>query len=272
MTTLDAKGLELVQKAQSQSVIIAGFFEAREFSKAMNEIRSLAEEANRYFDELAPWKTIDSEPEKTHQVLTSTLNVFRILAIYLKPVMPEYSEKVEALFQQKNYQWSDAQTILENHQLNSFEALITRIEKEKLDLIMSETKALNEVIKTEKAASLTAPVETKDSSTIDIEDFMKIDLRVAEIIKAEAIPEAEKLLRLEVNLGPMGTRQIIAGIKAAYDPSTLVGRLVIVVANLKPRKMKFGMSEGMVLAAGPGAPQLFVLSPDPGAKPGDPVK
>jgi methionyl-tRNA synthetase len=274
MTTLDAKGLELVKKAQSQSALIAGFFEAREFSKAMNEIRSLAEEANRYFDELAPWKTIDTGPEKTHQVLTSTLNVFRILAIYLKPVMPEYGEKVETLFNEKNYQWSDSQKILQNHQLNSFEALITRIEKEKLDLIMSETKELNEVIKTEKAASLTAPAAaaSKDAGTIDIEDFMKIDLRVAEIVKAEAIPEAEKLLRLEVNLGPMGTRQIIAGIKAAYDPATLVGRKVVVVANLKPRKMKFGMSEGMVLAAGPGAPQLFVLSPDPGAKPGDPVK
>ena len=274
MTTMDTKGKALVERAQSKGSEIQKNFDSREFSKALSEIRSLAEEANRYFDELAPWKTVDTDPAGTFQVLTSTLNLFRILAIYLKPVMPEYTEKVEKLFNEKPYTWKDSAKTLENHTLNEFTALITRIEKEKIELIMKETKELNEVIQKEKAQSSTAApsAAAKDSSVIEIDDFMKIDLRVAEILTAEAIPEAEKLLRLKVSLGAMGERQIIAGIKAAYDPAKLVGRKVVVVANLKPRKMKFGMSEGMVLAAGAGAPDLFVLSPDPGAKAGDPVK
>lgn len=271
MTTLDAQGGLLVNRARAKSQTIAELFEAREYSKAMNEIRSIADEANRYFDEKAPWKTVDSDPASTFQVLTSTLNVFRILAVYLKPVLPAYVEKVEKLFNQKLDSWASAQDLLENHQLNNFEPLITRIEPEKLKAIMDDTKALNEVIQKEKKQAQTA-APAQDDGFIEIDLFQKIDLRVAEILVAEAVPEADKLLRLKVSLGPMGERQIFAGIKAAYDPSQLVGRKVVVVANLKPRKMKFGMSEGMVLAAGPGAPNLFVLSPDQGAKAGDPVK
>ncbi len=277
MTTCDTEGLKLVQRAQSKSSEIAQLFETREFSKAMTEIRSLAEEANRYFDEKAPWKTIDTATNETIQVLTSTLNIFRILGIYLKPVLPEFTLKVEKLFKEAPYTWSDAQKTLSAHQINDFEPLITRIEAEKVAAIMTETKKLAEEIQKEKqsvktsAPAQAAPAIT-DDGFIDIDTFNKVDLRVAEIVEAEAVPEADKLLRLKVSLGEMGTRQIFAGIKAAYDPLKLVGRKVLVVANLRPRKMKFGMSEGMVLAAGPGAPDLFVMSPDPGAKAGDKVK
>lgn len=275
MTECDPEGLKIVQKAQGKSAEIAQLFESREFSKAMTEIRSLAEEANRYFDEKAPWKTVDVDLAGTVKVLTSTLNIFRVLGIYLKPVLPEFSAKVEKLFKEQPYMWADAQKTLTNHQISDFEALITRIEADKIKAIMDDTKKVAEAIQKEKASIKTTPVAAApaaDDGFIDIEAFGKVDLRIAEIVEAEAIPEADKLLRLKVSLGDLGTRQIIAGIKAAYDPTKLLGRKVLVVANLRPRKMKFGMSEGMVLAAGPGAPDLFILSPDPGAKAGDKVK
>lgn len=274
MTTVDPEGLELLKKAQALAPELAQLFETREYSKAMNEIRSMADLTNRYFDEKAPWKTLETNPESTFQVLTSTLNVFRVLAIYLKPVLPDYISKVENLFQEKFESWQDSQKILENHTLNKFEPLITRIEPDKIKAIMEETKTLNESIQKEKKLAQTKP-SNPDSNTngiIEIDEFQKIDLRVAEILAAEAVPEADKLLRLKVSLGPMGERQIFAGIKSAYNPQDLIGRKVVIVANLKPRKMKFGMSEGMVLAAGPGAPNLFILSPDSGAQAGDPVK
>lgn len=277
MTECDADGLKLVEKTLNAGKSIGDLFETREFSKAMTEIRTLAEEANRYFDEKAPWKTVSQDQAGTVKVLTSTLNIFRSLAVYLKPVLPSYVTKVEKLFGEKPYIWTDAQKILKNHKINPFEALITRIETEKTKAIMDDTKKVAEALQKEKAAIKTAAptAATAGDGTIEIEDFQKIDLRVGEVLQAEAIPEADKLLRLQVSLGELGTRQIIAGIKAAYDPSKLIGRKLLIVANLKPRKMKFGISEGMVLAAGsgaPGTPDLFVLSPDQGAKAGDKVK
>ncbi|MFN8791863.1 MAG: methionine--tRNA ligase [Bdellovibrionales bacterium] len=281
MSTCEAEGLKLVKKSQAKAREIAELFDRKEFSKAMTEIRSLADEANRFFDEKAPWKTAETDTAGTIQVLTSTLNIFRCLAIYLKPVLPSYAEKVERLFQEAPYTWADSQKTLENHTIAPFEALITRIESEKVKAIMDETQKETEQIQKEKQAAKTNPTPSpaaakpegaSDGGYIDIEDFSKVDLRVAEVIQAEAVPEADKLLKIQVDLGELGRRQIFAGIKAAYDPKTLVGRKLLVVANLKPRKMKFGMSEGMILAAGPGAPDLFVLSPDAGAKAGDKVK
>jgi methionyl-tRNA synthetase len=275
MSECDPEGLKIVQKAQSKAKEVSQLFENREFSKALTEIRNLADETNRYFDDKAPWKTVDLDLPGTVQVLTSTLNVFRILSIYLKPVLPEFVTKVEKLFKESPYKWDDSQKTLSNYQISEFEPLITRIEAEKVKAIMDETKQLTEVVQKEKQAAKTitapTPAATNDGF-IDIETFGKVDLRIAEILEADAIPEADKLLRLKVSLGELGTKQIFAGIKAAYDPAKLVGRKVLVVANLRPRKMKFGMSEGMVLAAGPGAPDIFILSPDAGAKAGDKVK
>jgi methionyl-tRNA synthetase len=290
----DAQGWDLLKKAQTKSEEIAVHYENREFVKAINEIRALADEANRYFDEKAPWKTLESDPVGTKKVLSTTLNLFRMLAIYLKPVLPLYTAKVEKLFNEKPYSWGSSQVVLQNHRINPYEHLATRIDPVKVKAMMdSNKKEIEEkAARDSKAGFVKGPVSPSAATSasqvtqavtpadrnadqppvISIDDFNKIDLRVAEILEAEEIKEADKLLRLKVSLGPLGERQIIAGIKSAYKPEQLKGRQVVVVANLAPRKMKFGMSEGMVIAAGAGGSELFVLSPDQGAKPGDKVK
>lgn len=289
MSELDAEGKKLVAAAQAKAEEIAKHYENRDFLKAINEIRGIADEANRYFDEKAPWKTVEADPVGTKKVLTTTLNIYRMLAIYLKPVLPSYVEKVEKLFNEKPYSWQSLGQVLENHKINAYEHLATRIDPLKVKAMMDANKKelADKAALDAKAGFVKGPVATAGSTApaagaadrnaetpgvITIDDFGKVDLRVAEIIEAEEIKEADKLLRLKVSLGPLGERQIIAGIKAAYSPEKLKGRKVLVVANLAPRKMKFGMSEGMVLAAGSGGSDLFVLSPDDGAKPGDKVK
>ncbi len=294
MSEPDEQGLQLIQSAQKKSAEIAAHFEGREFVKAINEIRSLADEANRYFDEKAPWKTLEADPVATKKVLTTTLNIFRMLAVFLKPVLPEYSGKVEKLFNEPAYLWKSAEVILKNHKINSYEHLASRIDPLKVKAMMeSNKKELEEKAALDKKSGFVkGPVAATGATTtgssaagkapadrnaelpseITIDDFSKIDLRIALVEEAEEIKEADKLLRLKVSLGPLGHRQIIAGIKSAYPADKLKGKLVLVVANLAPRKMKFGMSEGMVLAAGAGGSELYVLSPDSGAKPGDKVK
>ncbi len=271
MSSPDAQGQKLIALAQNRSEEIAKHYEARDFVKVTQEIRALADEANRYFDEKAPWKTLESDPAATKQVLTTTLNIFRILSIYLKPILPYYTAKVEKLFGEKPYAWSDIQKTLSNSDIADYEHLANRIEADKITAMLEESRALNEKL-AKKPAAEKAPAKTSEKATeIEFDDFMKIDLRIATVIEAEEIKEADKLLRLKVDIGGE-TRQIIAGIKAAYSPEKLIGRQVLVCANLKPRKMKFGMSEGMVLAAGEGGSDLFVLSPDSGAKAGQRVK
>lgn len=294
MSDLDEEGLRLCQKAQLSLKQVANLFEEREFSKAISELRGLADEANRYFDEKAPWKTLESDPEGTKKVLTTTLNLFRLIAIGLTPVMPAYSEKVASLLGESrqlapgesSYKWSDAETLLKNRPITDYQHLATRLDPLQIEKMIEETKAANEALqkmraqaKTKTQATGQAPAQANKTasaatttSLIEIEDFQKVDLRIATIREAEEIPEADKLLRLKVEIAPNEFRQIIAGIKAAYSASRLVGRQVLVVANLKPRKMKFGVSEGMVLAAGDGGADLFVLSPDTGAKTGSRVK
>lgn len=274
----DAEGIALVKMAQSKAKVIAEFYDSWNFAKAISEIRSLAEEANRYFDAKAPWKTADTDPAGTQKVLSSTLNLFRLIAIYLKPVLPKYAERCEALFKEKNWTWASADKILVNHEISDYEHLAVRIDEEKVKMMFEES--LKNSLAGNSGGSSAAPTANPSGSapapagdgTIDIDQFGLVDLRIAKIVEAEEIKEADKLLKLKVDLGPMGTRQIFAGIKAAYTPDKLIGRLTVIVANLKPRKMKFGMSEGMVLAAGPGGKDLFILSPDSGANPGDKVK
>lgn len=284
---MDKQGANLVRLAQNAAGSIAGHFERREYSKAITEIRALADEANRYFDEKAPWKTLETHPNETQEVLSTTLHLFRILAIYLKPVLPRYAVKVEKLFNEKPFQWSSVQDSLEGKKINAYEHLATRIDPEKVKAMMDEAAKANSAAPSSTTGSSgqtnkmnagtgAAPVATGNKASaepgvISIDDFGKVDLRVALIKHAEAIVEADKLLRLTVDLGPLGERQIIAGIKSAYAPEKLIGRHVVVVANLAPRKMKFGISEGMVIAAGNDS-GLFVLSPDSGARAGDKVK
>ncbi len=291
MTTPDAEGMAILKTSQQKSEVIAAHFEARDFGKAINEIRSIADEANRYFDEKAPWKTVESDPAGTKQVLTTTLNMFRMLAIFLKPILPHYTVKVEKLLGEKNYQWADAQKILTNVGIQDYEHLAVRIEADKIKAMVEESRKINEAIQAAKKPAVTAAAaaSAKDAAppskkaaapernaekpgVIEFADFEKVDLRVGLVVEAEEIKEADKLLRLKVDIGDGETRQIIAGIKSAYKPDQLLGRHVLVCVNLAPRKMKFGVSEGMVLAAGSGGSDLFVLSPDVGAKAGQRVK
>ncbi|WP_413570728.1 methionine--tRNA ligase [Bdellovibrio sp. HCB117] len=282
MSTPDAEGANLIAHAQKKADAIAAHYEARDFAKALNEIRSLADDANKYFDEKAPWKTLDANPVETKQVITTTLNVFRLLAIYLKPVLPYYTEKVEKLLGETNYKWSDINTILTNRPIADYEHLATRVEADKVKAMVEESRKINEEIQAAKKATSTAPkaapaAKTEDRNgdrpaEIEFADFEKVDLRIGQVIEAEEIKEADKLLRLKVDIGGGQVRQIIAGIKSAYKPEQLLGRKILVCVNLKPRKMKFGMSEGMVLAAGSGGSDLFVLAADDGAQVGQRVK
>jgi methionyl-tRNA synthetase len=275
MGKLTGDALKLVHLAQSKSEEIAAHYENRDFGKALTEVRALADEANRYFDERAPWKLITSDPEATREVLTSILNVFRLLSIYLKPVLPKYADRVAALMREKSYTWNDSLNVLSGHKIGDYEHLAVRIEMPKIEQMIEESKVIDNKtaanLNPQVAAKTTAP-PASGSGTIEIDDFAKVDLRIAKIVAAEEVEGADKLIRLKVNLGDLGERQIIAGIKSAYAAADLVGRLTVVVANLKPRQMKFGISEGMVLAAGPGGKDLFILSPDSGALPGQKVK
>ena len=239
---------------------IAVHYEKREFSKAMRMIMTLADKANRYIDEHKPWVMIkdESQLEKVQAVCTQGINLFRSLMIYLAPVVPDLADKAREFLGDEHWQWSDASTPLLGTSINKFKPLLTRIEPDKVAKMVEQSKDSG------------ASVET-DDDTISIDDFTKVDLRIARIEKAEVVDGADKLLALTLNVGD-SSRSVFAGIKAAYDPESLVGKHVVVVANLAPRKMRFGVSEGMVLAAGPGGEDIFLLSPDDGAEPGMRVK
>ncbi|HNP63052.1 MAG TPA: methionine--tRNA ligase [Woeseiaceae bacterium] len=244
---------------------IAEHYENREYSKAMRMIMTLADSANRYIDEYKPWLMIKDEgkSDAVQSVCTQGLNMFRSLMIYLSPVIPGVAAEARAFLNESGWTWNDAAEPLLNTRINKFKPLLTRVETSQVDAMVEQSKS-----------SLTKKVEaapvTPDNS-ISIDDFMKVDLRIARIEKAETVDGADKLVALTLDVGDE-TRNVFAGIKAAYDPATLIGRHVIVVANLAPRKMRFGVSEGMVLAAGPGGEDIFLLSPDEGAKPGMRVK
>ncbi len=267
MGKLSAEGRELVIQAQAIEEEIARHFEARDFAKAIVLIRSIADEANKYFDKYEPWKLVKTDTAATLEVLTGILNLFRIMAVYLKPVLPSYVERVEALFQEAPYTWSSAQTILEDHALAPFEHLLKRVEMSSIDKIMEETKEILASHQQKTATQPSGEAALGLAPTIGIEDFQKVDLRVVKIIDAKEVPGAAKLLQLTLDLGEGVTRNVFSGIKATYKPEELVGKMTVMVANLAPRKMKFGVSEGMVLASGDGD-KLAVLYPDTNAVPG----
>ena len=271
LSVCDTDGAKLLTTIREQAAALSQYFDQRDFNKATTLIREMAELTNKYFDDKAPWKTVDTSPADTQKVLTTTLNAFRLLAIYLKPVLPVLVEQVEKLLNEKPYTWSDLEKTLENSQIQSYVHLAQRVEKDKVTAMIDEQKAIYEAsLKNKPQKAIPAAVSA--TQEIEFSDFEKIDLRIAQIIEAEEIKEADKLLRLKVDLGQGVTKQIIAGIKSAYSAEKVLGRKVLICANLKPRKMKFGLSEGMVLAAGDGGPDLFVLSADEGAKVGSKVK
>jgi methionyl-tRNA synthetase len=258
---------------------IADSFEKREFARAIRDIMALADKANQYIDAKAPWVLVkdDSKQQEAHDVCSMGINLFRVLMHYLKPVLPVMASETEA-FLNSELSWSNYQQPLTNHAINPFKALMQRVEPAKVAAMLEASKEnlqpaaeepATKAAKTEKPASgEREPI----AETISIDDFAKIDLRVARIIKAEAVEGADKLVQLQLDIGAGEVRQVFAGIKAAYSPEQLEGRLTVMVANLAPRKMRFGLSEGMVLAAGPGGSELFILSPDDGAEPGMRVK
>lgn len=261
----------LYQAAVDASEPIAAHYEAREYGHAMRDIMALADRANQYIDEAKPWVLIKdpATAPAVQGICTLGLNLFRALVTYLKPVLPRLAAKSEDFLACPPLDWEAVQTPLLAHTITRFQPLMTRIDPKHIEAL---TAAAQESMPAEAAAPAPTPLSTDPiAAEIGFEDFTKVDLRIARIVKAETVEGAGKLLRLTLDIGGE-TRTVFAGIKAAYAPADLEGRLTVMVANLAPRKMRFGVSEGMVLAAGPGGEDLFILSPDTGAQPGMRVK
>ncbi|MEL4474070.1 methionine--tRNA ligase [Shewanella algae] len=261
----------LAESFLAKQELIAELYEGREYGKAMREIMALADVANAYVADEAPWQLVKNEETlaRAHQVCSVALNLFRILVTYLKPVLPRLAADVEA-FLKLELSWSGLVLDMAGHQINPFKPMMQRIELDKVNAMVEASKeSLKATEDTPKASGPLA--DDPISPTIEFDDFAKLDLRIALIKKAEHVPEANKLLKLQLDLGGE-TRQVFAGIKSAYAPEDLEGKLTVMVANLAPRKMRFGLSEGMVLAAGPGGKDLWVLEPHEGAQPGMRVK
>ena len=261
---------------------IASAYEAREYSRAVREIMALADRANQYIDEQAPW-VVAKQPGREAElqgICTMGLNLFRLLIGWLKPILPGTAADSEAFLQVAPLTWADLQSPLLDHEIAQFKPLMTRVDPVQIAALLAASKedlTHKAVAAADQGEILvrtdTSPHLLRDpiAATIDFDTFAKVDLRVARIVAADLVEGADKLLALTLDLDGE-TRQVFAGIRAAYDPADLVGRLTVMVANLAPRKMRFGVSEGMVLAAGPGGADIFILSPDQGAAPGMKVK
>ena len=262
---------------------IAALYEQREYSHAIREIMALADKANQYIDEQKPWALAKEEgkEQQVQDIYSVGINLYRVLITYLKPVLPAMAEASEAFLNIDALNWSDITTPLNSHEINNFKPLMTRVEQEKVDALIEaskedlkkehdkkERKASSEKVETAKVNKTMDPI----AETIEFDDFAKVDLRIARIVKAEHVEGADKLLQLTLDIGEEKTRNVFAGIKSAYQPEDLEGKHTVMVANLAPRKMRFGLSEGMVLAAGPGGKDLWILEPHEGAQPGMRVK
>jgi methionyl-tRNA synthetase len=271
---------ELFAAFANASESIAAAYEARDYSSAVREIMALADRANQYIDQQKPW-TLAKQPDQSdtvRAVCTQGLNLFRSLMIYLKPVLPQMAAKSEQFFGEAPWGWADAAQPRLGSAILPYEPLAMRLDaKTVAGLVAPEggpTPVASAVSAPAVAHAPAAPVNGEAApiaAAIGIEDFARIDLRVAKIVAAEAVAGSDKLIKLRVDLGAAGEREIFSGIRSAYDPATLVGRLTVVVANLEPRKMRFGISAGMVLAAGDGQ-GIFLLTPDSGASPGLRIK
>ena len=291
----------LLADVQAAGEAIAAHYEAREYGKALREVMALADRANQFVNDHAPWELAKKEgaERELHRVCSEALNLFRLLTIYLKPVLPKLAAEVEAFLKVPSLDWAAASVLLPGgHGIGEYRHLATRIERKQLDALVEANRESLAPVPAPQAhsqqrhaehqvhvAGATAaspspqPSPTRGEGengaavapTIGMDEFSKVDLRVARIAHAEHVEGAEKLIKLTLDLGTE-TRTVFAGIKSAYDPATLAGRLTVMVANLAPRKMKFGLSEGMVLAASGEGPGIFLLSPDSGAQPGMRVK
>jgi methionyl-tRNA synthetase len=263
----------LFQEFAAAGTAIAEKFDKLEYSQAIRQIMALADRANQYIDEKKPW-AVAKDPARLPEVqaiCTLGINLFRCLAIYLKPVLPQTASNTENFLNCAPLTWNDSLQPLLGHTIKPYPVLIKRIDKKEIDAMKEACKEDVAPAATATPAAKTETVKEAIKETITIDDFAKIDLRIVRIVNAQHVEGAEKLLRLELDLDGE-TRQVFAGIKSAYQPEDLVGKLTVMVANLAPRQMRFGESQGMVLAAGPGGKDLWILSPDDGAKPGMRVK
>ena len=261
---LDSQGAELIDKLTAAKADIIADYENLNFAAVVRTITALADLANQYVESTQPWVTIKTDLERTRTTLTAVINAVHILTIYLKPILPKYAEKVEQFLNVEKLTFADTEKVLTNHTINKFKHLVDRVDKKQVEMMIEES-----------TESQTSEPQTKVfieplSPECTIDDFAKIDLRVAKVIKAESVDGADKLLKLQLDLGGL-EKTVFAGIARAYKPHELTGKTVICLANLKPRKMKFGLSEGMILAAGPGGGEIFVLSTDSGTRPGQKV-
>ncbi|MEJ2403398.1 MAG: methionine--tRNA ligase, partial [Candidatus Thiodiazotropha sp.] len=255
---------------------IAGHYEKREYSRAVREIMALADKANQYIDERKPWVVAKQEGKdaELQAICSDGLNLFRLLIGYLRPILPGTAEMAEGFLLIEPLSWEQLATPLRGHGIGKFTPLMTRVDPKQIEAMLEHSKedlAAQTPVKAAQPAGDSPLSKDPIGATIEYEDFAKLDLRIARIAKANPVEGADKLLQLTLDLGGE-TRNVFAGIKSAYAPADLEGKLTVMVANLAPRKMRFGISEGMVLAAGPGGKELFILNPDEGAQPGMRVK
>ena len=288
---MDDAGKKLLDGFRARAEEIAKDYEARRFSQVPVEVCKLADAANAYFDSREPWKTVKTDPEATRVTLTTILNAFRILAIYLQPILPVYAEKVANLFGEKPYAWTDLAKDLEDVTIGKYEYLATRLDPKAIEAMTAaatvSTATTGEVSHESrasknkggvKASGRTSPSSAQSASSalkpeIEFPAFDAIDLRVARVVSCELVPKSEKLVKFDLDVGPLGHRTVFSGIRAAYpDPSVLNGKEILFVANLKPRKMSVGVSEGMVLLGGNDVATGAVLVPLTNLNPGDPAR
>jgi methionyl-tRNA synthetase len=272
LAALDPSAQGLIKDFHSQSWSeIGSLYVEREFGKAMREVGVLLDRVNQYIDANKPWELakVEGEQQRLHAVCSTSLNFFWYLTVLLRPVLPETARKVQALLRltDAQMQWGPHAALPAGHEIASYEHLMTRAEAKQLDALLGLDQPATEPA----APAPAAAAATQDNGEVTVEDFAKLDLRIAKIVAAEVVEGADKLLKLTLDLGE-GQRTVFAGIRSAYAPEQLPGRMTLVLANLKPRRMRFGVSEGMVLAAGPGGKDIFLLAPDSGATAGMKVK
>ncbi|NLO79888.1 MAG: methionine--tRNA ligase [Xanthomonadaceae bacterium] len=256
----------LFQEFATAAEPIAELYERREYARAMRRIMELADRANQYIDEVKPWVVAKQagQEQQLQEICTMGLHLFRQLLVYIKPVVPRLARQAEEFLGVAPLSWKDAAQPLLDHVINPYQPLLTRVDPKAVEAMVEASK---ETIGDQAADNTKASDMEPIAPEIEYDDFAKIDLRIARIVKAEHVEDADKLLKLTLDLGG-AQRQVFAGIKSAYQPEQLEGKLTVMVANLKPRKMRFGVSEGMVLAAGPGGKDIWLLEPHPGAQPG----
>jgi methionyl-tRNA synthetase len=283
---LDEEGRALIEKCRAASETIAKFYEDRRFNQVVVEICRLADAANEYFDRREPWKTVKTDAETTRVTLTAALNAFRLIAIYLKPILPAYADKAMKLFGETEWTWDSLCETLENRSLGEYEYLASRIDSKQVDAMIAaatvkpgesgevshESRASKNKDKAVGQQLVANKVDVPLKAEVAFPDFEKLDFRVGVVESCEIVPKSSKLLKFTLDAGSLGKRTIFSGIRGAYpDPSALVGKEVVFVANLAPRKMSVGVSEGMILYAGEPGTNGGVVSPFAEAGGGTPV-